>query len=246
VLLPAARERAEPRASTMIHVAVDNSVKEGSRGIGSIIRCCVAFDVSTLIVVGRREYGTWGSQGSHKHIHVTHLDSWSQLPELAVQLGCTVLVISPSQLIRRPSERSGAIVGPASEGFVTSQSIETVEFATSTPAIFVVGPSEGLSDEHTRLGSCTIHVPFPLQSMERFVGYDAKLAVCLHHLTSGIERMAHTFDKAKEKYTIGEKKNIHANPEQVSESRRRAKLENTRLGEKLLDGEDGFCSLFDY
>lgn len=55
------------------HVVVFNIGKK--HNVGTIARCCTAFGVQSVCLVGSRQYNTFGSHGADAHVNFRHFDS---------------------------------------------------------------------------------------------------------------------------------------------------------------------------
>ena len=42
--------------------------------VGTIARCCTAFGVKSLVLIGSREYNAFGAHGADGHVRIEHVD----------------------------------------------------------------------------------------------------------------------------------------------------------------------------
>lgn len=61
--------------------------------IGTILRCCTAFGVDSVCLVGSREYNTFGSHGSDVYVQLRHYNTLQDCCDTLKQDGCTILGI---------------------------------------------------------------------------------------------------------------------------------------------------------
>ena len=83
---------AQPHASEppRCHVIFFNIGKK--RNVGTIARCCTAFAVSSLCVIGSREINTFGSHGADAHVHMRHFSTLQECGAvLRDQEGCSIV-----------------------------------------------------------------------------------------------------------------------------------------------------------
>ena len=74
------------------HVIVFNVGKR--HNVGTIARCCTAFGVSSLCLIGSRQYNTFGAHGADAHVHFRHFDTLRSCCEaLRVQERCSIIGI---------------------------------------------------------------------------------------------------------------------------------------------------------
>jgi tRNA G18 (ribose-2'-O)-methylase SpoU len=82
---PRASERAE------MYFLAHNVAKK--HNIGTMARCCTAFGVKSLVLIGSRQFNTFGSHGADGYVHFEHFDSLSAAREtLKGERGCTQIL----------------------------------------------------------------------------------------------------------------------------------------------------------
>jgi hypothetical protein len=60
--------------------------------VGTIARCCTAFNVKALCLVGSREYNSFGSHGSDLHVNMLHFASLDECcNKLRTEHGCRII-----------------------------------------------------------------------------------------------------------------------------------------------------------
>lgn len=75
--------------------------------VGTIARCCTAFDVKALCLVGSREYNTFGSHGSDSHVDMLHFNSLDECcSRLRAEHSCCIIGAASGCPAVMPSERS--------------------------------------------------------------------------------------------------------------------------------------------
>lgn len=61
--------------------------------IGTIARCCTAFGVKSLVLIGSREYNAFGAHGADGHVRFEHFDSLGDArKKLKEERGCTQIL----------------------------------------------------------------------------------------------------------------------------------------------------------
>ena len=74
------------------HVIVFNIGKKAN--VGTIARCCTAFGVESVCLIGSRQFNTFGSHGSDAHVHFRHFDTLDACCErLRGSEGCKIVGI---------------------------------------------------------------------------------------------------------------------------------------------------------
>ena len=74
------------------HVIIFNIGKK--HNVGTISRCCTAFGVASVCLVGSRHFNTFGAHGSDAHCTYRHFDTLdSCCAELREQEGCSIVGI---------------------------------------------------------------------------------------------------------------------------------------------------------
>lgn len=74
------------------HVVVFNIGKK--HNVGTIARCCTAFGVDSLCLVGSRQFNTFGSHGADAHVNFRHFGTLEGCcTHLKEQEGCAIVGI---------------------------------------------------------------------------------------------------------------------------------------------------------
>ena len=73
----ATTRRASERAE--MYFLAHNVAKK--HNIGTMARCCTAFGVKSLVLIGSRQFNTFGSHGADGHVHFEHFDSLEEARE---------------------------------------------------------------------------------------------------------------------------------------------------------------------
>ena len=61
--------------------------------VGTIARCCTAFGVKSLVLIGSREYNAFGAHGADGHVRFEHFDSLQDArKKLKEERGCTQIL----------------------------------------------------------------------------------------------------------------------------------------------------------
>jgi tRNA G18 (ribose-2'-O)-methylase SpoU len=82
----------EDIARTACHVIVFNIGKK--QNVGTISRCCTAFGVDSLCLVGSRQFNTFGSHGADLHVKFRHFDTLECCCNtLRKEEGCSIIGI---------------------------------------------------------------------------------------------------------------------------------------------------------
>ena len=85
----ATTRRASERAE--MYFLAHNVAKK--HNIGTMARCCTAFGVKSLVLIGSRQFNTFGSHGADGHVHFEHFDSLEEAREkLKGERGCTQIL----------------------------------------------------------------------------------------------------------------------------------------------------------
>ena len=84
------------KASTTLrascHIVVFNIGKKTN--VGTIARCCTAFGVQSVCLVGSRQFNTFGSHGADAHVHFRHFDTLQSCCQaLRDEEGCKIVGI---------------------------------------------------------------------------------------------------------------------------------------------------------
>lgn len=78
------------QAKLCCHLIIFNLGKK--RNVGTIARCCTAFAVSSLCVIGSREINTFGAHGADAHVHMRHFDTLADCcTALREREGCSIV-----------------------------------------------------------------------------------------------------------------------------------------------------------
>ena len=164
-----------------------------NRGIGTFLRCAVAFGASTVIIVGSTQFGTHGAHGAQLYVQIIHYYTWDECIKALQEEGCTRFVgISPHVLTNSNDS--------SSSGDSLSKSIDTMVF--NDTSCFVIGASiDGLSPEMVTKCDEVTHIEVPLMEHCSFIKYDSKIALCFQKFC--IDTASVSIGSANEKHELG-------------------------------------------
>ncbi|XP_031482088.1 uncharacterized protein LOC116252143 isoform X2 [Nymphaea colorata] len=105
--------------------------------VGTLVRSATAFGVSELILVGRRDFNTFGSHGSVPHVRFRHFYSLSDARLYLKERGCDIcgieIVDGATAVHEHPFKRSTAfILGNEGTG-LSSKECEICDFFVYIP-----------------------------------------------------------------------------------------------------------------
>jgi tRNA G18 (ribose-2'-O)-methylase SpoU len=92
-----------PNSPPPCHVIVFNIGKK--HNVGTIARCCTAFGVQSLCLVGSRQYNTFGSHGADVHVNFRHFDTLNDCCNtLRNSEGCSIIgieIVDAAQAVQK-------------------------------------------------------------------------------------------------------------------------------------------------
>eukprot|EP00898_Chlorokybus_atmophyticus_P006855 jgi/Chlat1/7170/Chrsp57S06840 len=101
--------------------------------LGTLARCCSAFGVSEVLVVGEKRFNTFGSHGAADFVKFRHVHSLDEAREYLKRLGCTIcgieIVDSARPVQEHPFQGSTAfLLGNEGSGLSSKQMAICDEF----------------------------------------------------------------------------------------------------------------------
>lgn len=151
--------------------------------IGSLIRCCVAFGCTGIILIGSTEYYSFGSHGSQQHLCYYHFYNWHDFLVYVQTRNIGYHVIPNSKL--------------GSERTVDSIKIENVTFTVADIMMFVVEDTYAIPPEVQVNCTSAIAVIAPNAVMNDKIDYTAKVAVVLQYHAAMVGASANQFHNEK-------------------------------------------------
>jgi len=181
------------RSGTYVCVEIRKSLN-----LGCLIRCCVAFGCTGIILIGSMDYSSFGSHGSHLHLCYYHFDNWQEFLTYMQTKNIGYYLIQNTKL--------------AQERLIDSIKIENVKFAAAETLIFVVEDTYTVPTEIQVNSVSTITVAAPNAVMSDKIDYKAKVAIVLQYYAAMVGVSANQF--YNEKFMIA--KSIPRNSKVIS------------------------------
>jgi hypothetical protein len=205
-----------------------------SRGIGPLIRSSVAMGASLICIVGSADFGTHGAHGSQRHVRIVHFYCWADCIAAMKGKGFAVIGLSPVQDVDASHAIAGAlnesreiddedddtdlneisinsnrsrneIITNSNSNKINSPFIPIESYTFSkVSTLFIVGFNDRLTDEMVNISDAIVYCSFPIQSMDRIIKYETKLAICLLQFTKSFPGVFNQQTYIGEKYVIGE------------------------------------------
>lgn len=168
-----------------------------NRSVGTLLRCAAAFGASEFAVVGSTQYGTHGAHGAQLHYTVTHFYYWDECIEFCKTQGASIYSISPFAISATQASESSS----ESSAVACKSSVSIDEFVFDSPACFIVGSKEGLTEEIISKSDIIFHVEVPMAGLDHLVHYDAKVSLVLQRYATCMSFPPRSF--AEEKHILG-------------------------------------------
>mmetsp|Transcript_9299 Transcript_9299/g.18484 ORF Transcript_9299/g.18484 Transcript_9299/m.18484 type:complete len:213 (+) Transcript_9299:172-810(+) len=187
--------------------------------IGTILRCATAFDVTTVCLVGSRNFNTFGSHGSDAYVHLRHFETLEECCRtLKEDHGCTIVGIEIDD---------------------EAKAIQTHPFSGNT-AFMLGNEGQGMNEKQMKLCDSFVYIPqYGVGTASLNVA--VATSIVLHHfaLWAGYterSRTQHKYDVADRPQRTAPRGYVPYTEEELSALRAQRRLKKDEAAASQQDG----------